>query len=64
MVTKFDLEGKIDKEFGKNGTKIFTDFKSDSISTSILIINHNQILLAGTIKNNENEDAALIMIDN
>ena len=64
LVTKFDLEGKIDKNFGKNGTKIFSDFKSDSISTSIHIINDHQILLAGKIKNNKNEDAALVMIDN
>ena len=64
MVTKFDLQGKLDKNFGKNGTKIFSDFKSDSISTSIHIINDHQILLAGTIKNNKNEDGALIMIDN
>jgi len=64
LVTKFDLDGKVDKNFGKNGTKIFSDFKSDSISTSINIINNNQILLAGTIKNKKNEDAALIMIDN
>ena len=64
LVTKFDISGKVDKNFGKNGTKIFSEFNSDSISTSINIINKNQILLAGTIKNNKNEDAALIMIDN
>ena len=64
LVTKFNLEGIIDKNFGKNGTKIFSEFDSDSISTSIYIINSNQILLAGTIKNTKNEDAALIMIDN
>ena len=63
LVTKFNLEGIIDKNFGKNGTKIFSEFDSDSISTSIYIINSNQILLAGTIKNTKNEDAALIMID-
>jgi len=64
LVTKFNLQGIIDKNFGKNGTKIFSEFDSDSISTSIYIINSNQILLAGTIKNTKNEDAALIMIDN
>ena len=64
LVTKFNLEGIIDKNFGKNGTKIFSEFDSDSISTSIYIINSNQILLAGTIKSTKNEDAALIMIDN
>jgi len=64
LVTKFDLDGEIDKNFGKNGTKIFSEFNSDSISTSINIINDKQILLAGTIKNTKNEDAALIMIDN
>ena len=64
LVTKFDISGKVDKNFGKNGTKIFSEFNSDSISTSINIINENQILLAGTIKNKKNEDAALIMIDN
>ena len=64
LVTKFDLDGEIDKKFGKNGTKIFSEFNADSISTSIKIINDKQILLAGTIKNTKNEDAALIMIDN
>jgi len=64
LVTKFNLQGIIDKNFGKNGTKIFSEFDLDSISTSIYIINSNQILLAGTIKNTKNEDAALIMIDN
>jgi uncharacterized delta-60 repeat protein len=64
LVTKFDVDGIIDEDFGKRGTRIFSDILTDSVSTSLVVINENQILLAGTIKNDDNEDASLIMIDN
>ena len=64
LVTKFDVDGIIDEDFGKRGTRIFSDILTDSISTSLVVINENQILIAGTIKNDDNEDASLIMIDN
>ena len=63
LVTKFNTDGQIDDNFGKKGTKIFSDIEFDSISTGIMAINENQILLIGSIHNQDNEDASVVMID-